>query len=327
MSTPTLTALVKSMQHEADGVVSIELKPAQAGAHFPAFAAGSHIDVHLPNGLVRSYSLLNPETEVDRYVIGVLLDRSTRGGSRCVHEQLRVGMTIPISAPRNNFALDLSAPYSVLVAGGIGITPLLSMHASLASQRMPVEFIYCARSRREAAFLDELATMAKTAGTRLTLHFDDERGAPPDLAQLLTGHPTGIHLYCCGPGPMLDAFDQACASLDYANVHTERFAAIPSSTPPADSGGSEQGYQVELRRSGRTLDVPPGKPLLDALLEAGVPQDYSCREGVCGACETRVLAGEVEHHDSILTRAERESNKSMMVCVSRCRKGTLVLDI
>jgi ferredoxin-NADP reductase len=327
MSTPMLTALVKSMRHEADGVVSLELRPAEPGTHFPAFEAGSHIDVHLPNALVRSYSLLNPETDCDRYVIGVLLDRSTRGGSRCVHEQLRVGMTIPISAPRNNFPLDFSAPYSVLVAGGIGITPLLSMHNALASRRIGVEFIYCARSRREAAFLDELVAIAETAGTKLTLHFDDERGAPPDLTQLLAGHPVSTRLYCCGPGPMLDSFDQACASLGYLNVHTERFAAIPSFTPEAASAGVEKGYQVELRRSGKILDVPPGKPLLDVLLEAGVGQDFSCREGVCGACETRVLAGEVEHHDSILTKAERESNKSMMVCVSRCKQGTLVLDI
>jgi ferredoxin-NADP reductase len=327
MSTPTLTALVKLMRHEADGVVRLELRPAQPGTSFPAFTAGSHIDVHLPNALVRSYSLLNPETESDRYVIGVLLDRSTRGGSRCVHEQLRVGMTIPISAPRNNFALDLLAPYSVLIAGGIGITPLLSMHEALTSRRMPVEFIYCARSRREAAFLDELTAMTQMVGTKLSLHFDDERGAPPDLMQLLAGHPVSTHLYCCGPGPMLDSFDQACAKLNYANVHTERFAAIPSSTPPAHSSDQEKGYQVELRRSGKTLDVPPGKSLLDVLLEAGVQQDYSCREGVCGACETRVLAGAVEHHDSILTKTERESNKSMMVCVSRCKQGILVLDI
>lgn len=327
MSTPMLTALVKSMRHEADGVVSLELRPAQAGSSFPAFTAGAHIDVHLPNALVRSYSLLNPETERDRYVVGVLLDRNTRGGSRCVHEQLRVGMTVPISAPRNNFPLDLGAPCSVLVAGGIGITPLMSMHAALASRRMPVEFIYCARSRREAAFLDELAVMAQAAGTRLTLHFDDERSAPPDLATLLQGHGADTHLYCCGPGPMLDAFEQACASLAYVNVHTERFAAIPSSVAPADATGGGSGYQVELRRSGKTLDVPSGKPLLDVLLDAGVAQDYSCREGICGACETRVLSGEVEHHDSILTKAERESNKTMMVCVSRCRRGTLVLDI
>jgi ferredoxin-NADP reductase len=327
MSTPMLTALVKSMRHEADGVVSLELRPTQAGASFPAFTAGAHIDVQLPNALVRSYSLLNPETERGRYVIGVLLDRNTRGGSRCVHEQLRVGMTVPVSAPRNNFPLDLSAPCSVLVAGGIGITPLMSMHAALASRGMPVEFIYCARSRREAAFLDELAAMAQAAGSQLTLHFDDERGAPPDMASLLKGHAADTHLYCCGPGPMLDAFDRACASLGYVHVHTERFAANPSSLAPPSAADAGSGYQVELRRSGMTLDVPSGKPLLDVLLDAGVAQDYSCREGICGACETRVLSGEVEHHDSILTRAERESNKTMMVCVSRCRQGTLVLDI
>jgi ferredoxin-NADP reductase len=280
MST-SINALVKLMRHEADGVISLELRPAHAGAHFPAFEAGSHVDLRLPNGLTRSYSLLNPETDRDCYVVGVLLDRNTRGGSRCVHEQLRVGVTIPVSAPRNNFALDVSASHSILVAGGIGVTPLVSMLGALVARRLSAEFIYCARSRREGAFIERLEALAKAGGVKLSLHFDDENGGPPDLRQLLAGRPAQSHLYCCGPGPMLEAFNHACERLGYENVHTERFAAMESPTPLASGHGADQSYRVELRRSGKVLDVTPGKSLLDALLEAGVSQDYSCREGVC----------------------------------------------
>jgi ferredoxin len=201
------------------------------------------------------------------------------------------------------------------------------MLGALVARRLSAEFIYCARSRREGAFIERLEALAKAGGVKLSLHFDDENGGPPDLRQLLAGRPAQSHLYCCGPGPMLEAFNHACERLGYENVHTERFAAMESPTPLASGHGADQSYRVELRRSGKVLDVTPGKSLLDALLEAGVSQDYSCREGVCGACETKVLSGEIDHRDSILTKAEREAGKTMMVCVSRCKQGPLTLDI
>jgi len=322
----TLDAFVHTMRHEAEGIVSIELRPTPGAVPFPPFEAGAHIDLHLPNGLVRSYSLLNPATERDRYVIGVLNERDSRGGSRYVHQQLRVGMTLPISAPRNNFALDESAAHSVLLAGGIGVTPLLSMLQRLKALGKPVDFIYCARSRKEAAFVERIEALTAGGAVRLAWHFDDEQGGPPNLEALLAARPADAHLYCCGPGPMLDAFERACEKLGYEQVHIERFAAAPASRQAVDDGAA-QTYRVELRRSGRMLDVPAGMSLLDVLLDAGVPHDYSCREGVCGSCEVKVIVGEVEHRDSILTKAEREANQSMMVCVSGCRRGTLVLDI
>jgi tetrachlorobenzoquinone reductase len=326
-SSSTLNAFVHTMRHEAEGIISIELRPDLGGEPFPPFEAGSHIDLHLSNGLVRSYSLLHLPTDRNCYVIGVLNDRKSRGGSRYVHEQLRIGARLPISVPRNNFALDESAVHSVLLAGGIGVTPMLSMLQRLTSLGKPVDFIYCARSRSEAAFVERIETIAAAGDVRLTSHFDDEQGRAPNLETLLAGRTAASHLYCCGPGPMLDAFERACEKLGYPNTHIEHFAAAPVNAQATPAAEAAQGYRVELRRSGKMLEVPVGKSLLDTLLDAGVSHDYSCREGVCGACETKVLAGEVDHRDSILTKAEREANKSMMVCVSGCKRGPLVLDI
>lgn len=321
MSTPTLQALVYNLRHEAHGIISVEFRPATPDVSFPAFEAGSHIDLHLGNGLIRSYSLVNPVTDHRRYIVGVLNDRKSRGGSRYVHEQLRVGMTLAISVPRNNFRLNESSEHSVLVAGGIGVTPIFCMLQRLVALGKQVDFIYCARSRQEAAFLAGIEAFASEQ-IRLYWHFDEERGRPPDLKSLLAGHSPDTHLYCCGPTPMLDAFEETCEALGYVNAHVERFAAAHTAAP-----SSQNSYAVELRKSGKTVQVPTGTSLLDALLNAGMTPDYSCKEGVCGACETKVLSGEVEHHDSILTKEERAANKSIMLCVSRCRRGPLVLDM
>ncbi len=322
MSSPTLNARVFAMRHEAEGIVSVEFRPATPEVEFPPFEAGSHIDLHLPNGLVRSYSLCNDSSERQRYVVGVLNDRKSRGGSRYVHQQLRVGSTLQISAPRNNFRLHEDAPRSVLVSGGIGITPVWCMLQRLAALGRPVELLYCARTRAESAFIEAIEALAKDKGVTVRWHFDDVQGAPPDLAALLGGLGADTHYYCCGPTPMLDNFEATCEKLGYANAHIERFAAAP-----APAGGADQGFEVRLHRSNRTVEVPPGKSILDSLIDAGLSPDHSCKEGVCGACETAVLDGEIEHRDGILTKQEREAGKTMMICVSRCKRGALVLDI
>lgn len=323
MATTTLQALVFQMRHEASGIISVELRPTTPASAFPVAAAGAHVDLHLGNGLVRSYSLINPG-DTHRYVVAVLNDRRSRGGSRFVHEQLRVGQVITLGGPRNHFRLDEDARHSVLLAGGIGITPIYAMLQRLAALGREAHLVYCARSRSEAAFLAEIEAIASASDTRLSLrcHFDGEQGGPPDLERLLAGHPPDAHFYCCGPGPMLDAYERACERLGQHNVHLERFAAT-TTAPPATPAS---GYTVELRRSGRTVQVPPGISLLDALIEAGLNPDHSCREGVCGACETRVISGDVDHRDQLLSKQERAANKSMMICVSSCRSGCLVLD-
>jgi vanillate O-demethylase ferredoxin subunit len=315
-NSPLQTVRIQAMRYEAAGVLSLELVSPQ-GAELPAFAAGAHIDLHLPNGLVRSYSLCNPPQERHRYVVGVLLDRNSRGGSRYVHEQLRVGATITLGGPRNNFQLDEAAQHTVLVAGGIGITPIYAMLGELRRLGKPVELLYCARTRAEAAFAGQLLG---TDGVRV--HFDDEAGGPPDLRAWLAAKPAHAHFYCCGPTPMLNAFESLCAELGLPNVHVERFAPAE---PVVAMQGSE--YECQLARSQKLVMVPAGKSLLDALLDAGVDVDHSCREGVCGSCETAVLDGMPDHRDGVLSKAERESGKTMMVCVSGCKGRRLVLDL
>lgn len=315
----TLQALVHTLRWEAQDIVGVELRP-RAGATFPDFTAGAHIDLHLPNGMVRSYSLLNAPGDSRRYVIAVLKDKASRGGSRCVHEQLRVGMVLPISAPRNNFALHEDAAHSVLVAGGIGVTPLLCMGRRLRQLGHSFEVLYFARARDSAALREEIEAL----GVPVHWHFDAEAGGPPDLRALLAARrQPGTHYYACGPTPMLDGFVAACAELGYADAHIERFSAVEVKA----AADARQSYTVELRRSGRVIPVSPDKSLLHTLLDAGVEVDHSCEEGICGACETRVLEGLPDHRDAVLSPAEHAAGKSMMVCVSGCRSERLVLDL
>ena len=312
----TLRAVVHAIRREARRVVSVELRP-HKGEKFPLFDAGSHIDLHLPEGVIRSYSLCNPPGEEGRYVVGVLNVHDGRGGSRHIHEHLRVGSDIEISRPRNNFALHENAAHSVLIAGGIGITPILSMAQRLQALGRPAEILYCARSRDEAAFVEQIEAL----GLPVTWHFSDEQSGEADLKRFIAARPANAHYYACGPARMLDDFEQLCGELGREHAHVERFSARDM---PAQASTK---YEVELRRSGRRLDVHPDKTLLQTLLDAGIQVDHSCTQGVCGACKTRVLAGEPEHRDSVLSAAERASNNAMTVCVSGCKRGPLVLDL
>ncbi|WP_322063144.1 PDR/VanB family oxidoreductase [Paraburkholderia sp. J63] len=317
-NTDLLQARIRTLRYEAQGVMSVELVP-ENGAEFPGFSAGAHVDLHLPNGLTRSYSLLNSSTDANRYVLGILSDRQSRGGSRYVHENFRCGMTLPIGKPRNNFALDETAEETVLVAGGIGITPILCMYRRLRETGKSVRVIYCARSRAQAAFLDELAAL----GGNVHLHFDEEKdGKPFDLAGFFATQPKHAHAYCCGPSVMLSAFEAACEGAGIANVHIERFAA-----DAAVVHAPSEGYTVQLAKSGKTVEVEAGKSLLDTLIAAGVDVEYSCAEGICGACETRVIEGVPDHRDSVLSASEKSANKTMMICVSGAKCGKLVLDL
>lgn len=319
MPDATLNAFVHTLAFETEEITRIELRP-QDGGEFPAFEAGAHIDLQLPNGMVRSYSLLNAPGERHRYVLGVLKDRASRGGSRCVHEQLRIGMKLAISAPRNNFKLHEDAAHSVLVAGGIGVTPLLSMGRRLQQLGRSFEVLFFVRSRRSAAFATEIQAL----GVPVHWHFDDEAGGPPDLAALLAARAKpGTHYYACGPAVMLDSFETHCAALGYADAHVERFSAVEV----AAASDARATYIVELRRSGKTIQVSPGQTLLDALNAAKVSVATSCEEGYCGTCETAVIDGVPDHRDAVLSASEKAANKVMMVCVSGCKSERLVLDL
>jgi vanillate O-demethylase ferredoxin subunit len=319
MTDDTFDVRVHRMEWAAEGILSVEFRRPD-GAPLPGFTAGSHIDLHLPNALVRNYSLLNDSAETRRYVVAVGLDAASRGGSAHVHNEMRVGQLLRISAPRNNFPLVEDAPLVALIAGGIGVTPLVCMARRLSSLGRPYEFHLAARSRTRAAFVEDIEAL----GRPVHAHFDDEHGgAPLDIAAIVAAAPAGAHFYCCGPAPMLAAFEAATAGLPEDHVHVEYFKA----KEPSAGGLPPGAFRLVLAKSGATIDVPADKSILEALLEAGFDAEYSCQDGVCGTCETRIVAGVADHRDSLLSKSERASNKTMMICVSRCAGDSLTLDL
>ncbi|HCA17592.1 MAG TPA: oxidoreductase [Alcaligenes faecalis] len=317
---------IRSIRIEAEGIRSLELCPQEG--RFPAVEAGAHIDVHLPGGLVRQYSLLAGSHE-GQYRIGVSLDPASRGGSRAVHQTLNVGDALEISEPRNLFKLDeAQEATSVLLAGGIGITPIHAMAQRLQALGQRWHLFYCVRSRSRTAFLDELQQLeANSQGLgRLDVLIEDEmNGARMDMDAALAPYKSqGSHFYCCGPGGMLQAYKQACADVSDQQVHFEYFAAAPVA---AADQSDDSAFTVHLARTGGSIAVPAGRSILECLLDQGIRVYCSCREGICGSCETKVLAGTPEHRDHVLSEQERAASESMMICVSRCRGEALTLDL
>ncbi len=314
----TLEVVVKAIRMESETVHSFEFAHA-GGDELPGFAAGAHIDVHMKGGMTRSYSLLNDPQERHRYVIAVNRENPGRGGSAHMHAQIRVGQHVFVSEPRNNFELFEDAEHTVLMAGGIGVTPLLAMIKRLDRIDRPWTLHYCGRSRATMAYLGPLEEL-KARGKDVRLHIDSEAGGFLDIAAVVAAAPAGSHLYCCGPGPMLGAFEAATAGLPGSSVHVEYFAA-------KEAAAADGGFVVELARSGRLLDVVAGQSILDTLLDAGVPANFSCMGGICGLCEIRVLEGLPDHRDSVLSSSERDANDRILVCCSGSRSAKLVLDI
>lgn len=311
---------VRAMAQEAQGVLSLELVPS-ARESLPPFLAGAHIDLQLPNGLTRSYSLTNAQHETHRYVIGVRNEPQGRGGSRYIHETLRVGQTLRVGEPKNNFQLAEAGERHVFVAGGIGVTPFIAMLERLNVLKRPWTLHYCARTRAAAAFVGTIEQLAVAGRGRVEYYFRDQQRAPRlDIATALSQESPETHLYCCGPASMLESFKDACRERPRGQVHLEYFSSTVVQT-----GNSP--FTVVLAKSGRRIPVPADSSVLDALLREGVDVPYACQEGVCGTCETRVLAGVPEHRDLILSPEEQASNASMMVCVSRCNSPELVLDL
>lgn len=308
---------VHRLEWAAQDILTVDLRD-PAGCALPAFMPGAHVDLRLPNGMSRSYSLANDCLERHRYVLGVALDAATRGGSRWIHRDLRVGHILDVGAPRNHFPLVEEAPHSVLIAGGIGVTPMLAMAKRLGALRCPFEFHYAVREHDRAAFLDEL----RAARPDMHLHVDAEAGGPLDIAGIVARAPPGAHFYCCGPGPMLAAYEKACAALPPDRVHLEYFQA-----KAPDLGLASSAFEVELSPSGRRFEIPEGRSILEVLQAAGVRAPHSCQEGICGECETKVILGEPDHRDSVLTAAEKQANRTMMICVSRAKSARLVLEL
>jgi vanillate O-demethylase ferredoxin subunit len=287
----------------------------------PPFTAGAHIDVHLFQGTIRSYSLTNDQSERHRYVIAVKREADGRGGSAFVHDKLKVGDTLTISAPRNNFAFDEAGHRSIFVAGGIGVTPIVSMIRRAVTLGRSWSIHYASRTRRDAAFLDEIETMARASGGEVNAVFDHEAGgAALDLPAIVASATGDTQLYCCGPLPMLEGFREAAKQRPPRSVHLEYFS-------PREEAATAGGFDVRLQKSGRTIAVAPGQSILSALLDAGINVAYACSEGTCGTCETRVIEGIPDHRDVYLTDDERAGNKQMMICCSGAKTPVLILDL
>lgn len=307
---------VASVRREADGVISLELCAAD-GSPLPEWAPGAHIEIELADSLIRHYSLCSAPADRQLWRIAVLREPASRGGSELIHETFRPGRLISVKGPRNNFDL-VDADRYLFVAGGIGITPILPMVHAVARRGKPWTLVYGGRTRSSMAFVAELADLS---GGDLHVRPHDEHGLL-DLDHYLATPQPETAVYCCGPGPLIDAVEQRCDSWPAGTLHLERFTAR---TVPAAAVDGE--FDVRLARTGRTLRVPSDRSLLDVLEDAGYDIDNSCRAGICGTCEVRVLDGVPEHHDDILSEAEQESNEIILPCVSRSRSAVLVIDL
>jgi phthalate 4,5-dioxygenase reductase subunit len=302
----------------ADGIYLFELRRPDRG-DLPAFTAGAHLLIDTPAGISRRYSLCNSPAERQRYCVAVKLDPSSRGGSASMINDVHSGMPLTVSAPENYFALTADASEYLLIAGGIGITPMRAMMAELAARGASYRLIYCARSPETTAFREEIAALPD--GTAV-LHHD--QGKPEqcfDFAARLATRSGNTHIYCCGPRPLMQAVRDATAAWPSSAVHFEDFGT--SATTSGDTGATD--FVVRLKRSDRCISIPSGQSILEALRANGVETTSSCEAGTCGKCKTTLCSGEADHRDFILDDDEQDS--AIMICVSRAKSAELVLDL
>jgi vanillate O-demethylase ferredoxin subunit len=303
----------------AQDVVAFRLEAA-GGSQLPGFAAGAHLEIVTPGGMVRNYSLVNAPSERNHYVIGVKREPTSRGGSAAMCESLQLGQTVEAARPINRFALQ-DAPHSLLIAGGIGITPLLAMAQQLHAHGRSYALHYFVRGPEHVAFADRLQSL----GSAVQLHIGlDGATRTTTIQNLLTSAPNGNHLYVCGPAPMMDMVLQTARAAQWPQkqLHCEYFANDQSLVRPDD-----KPFEVVLQRTGTTLHVPVGRTIAQVAQEAGVFINTVCEQGACGSCETSVLQGVPDHRDVYLSAEERATQRCAMVCVSRAKTPTLVLDL
>ncbi|ATO20158.1 oxidoreductase [Acinetobacter sp. LoGeW2-3] len=311
---------VASIKDVAQDIREIEFVSADTNFELPKFEAGAHIEIKLKEDLYRSYSLANDCSEAHRYVVAVHRSPVSKGGSSYIHQSLKEGDLIFSTAPRNNFPLDESTENYVLIAGGIGITPILAMAYRLNALGKAWTVHYCARTRQHAAYQDQLTELSEKSGNKVQYYFDHEAdGQSLNLAELARSTAAESHFYCCGPKGMLNAFEAATEHRK-DTAHLEYFSA-------KEEAALDGGYEIELAKSNLILKVPAGKSILDVVFEAGVSVPSSCREGICGSCETTIISGEADHRDALLSDEEKVSNQTMMICCSGAKSKKLVLDL
>lgn len=317
--TNELTVRVAQRVEEAEDIYSFELVPHE-GDTLPAFAAGAHIDVHVAPGLIRQYSLSNDPSERHRYRIAVLREPTSRGGSAGMHDRVQAGDVLRVSSPRNHFPL-VAAPRSLLLAGGIGVTPILAMARALHAQGSPFEMHYCGRSASRMAFLDEIESSGFSRC--VALHADEVPAQKFDAQHVLADPREDTHLYVCGPTGFMDHVLETARRQGWpeTHLHREYFAGHVTTS---DTDGS---FEVRIASTGLRCQVPVGRTVIEVLAAHGVEVPTSCEAGVCGTCLTRVLEGTPDHRDSFLTDAERAANDQFTPCCSRAISPVLLLDL
>ena len=346
MTTDLISVRVLSVRYEAEDINSYELVDPHGG-ELPEFTAGAHIDLHFRDGRIRQYSLCNDPRERHHYILGILRDGTGRGGSVAIFEKVHAGRILTISAPRNLFPIAVEAEHHLLLAGGIGVTPMMAMMATLQANNADFVLHYCARSPEKTAFTNRLATLAEAGH----VHFHHDGGDPRkglDIGALLREIPARTHLYYCGPPGFMAAVKSASAHWPKNTVHFEFFKppsdpapALPTTTTAVDSPAatasamrySEQtadddipvGFQVRIHSTGAVYDVPNDKSIVQVLREHGLEVPTSCESGLCGTCRTRYLAGSPEHRDFIL--GDEEKDRYVMICCARSNSPVLVLDL
>jgi tetrachlorobenzoquinone reductase len=314
----TMRLRVERIERAADKVLFLTLVDPD-GATLPRWDAGAHLELHLPSTLRRQYSLCGDPADRHSYTVAVLRVDDGRGGSIEIHDTGLVGRTLEVRGPINNFRLVDANSY-LLLAGGIGITPIMAMARELHRRGAAWRMMYGARSAAAMVFTAELSDLPENA----SLMTDDVEGIP-DFASLIATQPAGTAVYCCGPEPMLRAVEQICAATSSVTLHIERFSPSGKFSPPP--AGGEAAFEIELRRRGIILHVGPDDNALDVVREVVRNHPYSCHEGMCGSCEVSVLSGKIDHRDDVLSDEERAANDVMMLCVSRALSDRLVIDL
>lgn len=317
---------VTQMTLEAEGVLSLRLARIESDDPLPAWEPGAHIDVYVPDGSTRQYSLCGDPEDLSSWQVAVLREPEGRGGSAYVHDELRVGDRLKVTRPKQSFALE-DAPFHALVAGGVGITPIMAFAEHLDRQGRPFQLVYGGRSEQTMAFRQRLARL----GDRVTFLAEDRDGRP-DLDAVLKDLPADGLVYVCGPLPLLRAVESAAETVHGPDQDVVRFELFSSvGVERTEAGGGDvpvgQGYELVLARSGHTLRLQPDANILDVVLAVGVEVENDCRDGICGSCITPVLSGTVEHRDLVLTKREKAAGDKMLICCSKPTCDRLELDL